>query len=591
MLHLLLACADPAGVLRVAGPSGGDTDTGGVHYADPPPDADGDGADATLDCDDMDPGVYPEAPERCDGRDQDCDGLLDEDIPGDGAGCVDPGLPVLPSTVDTVQITIETASSTNSNSDDPLYVCLGEWCKSMNIADWDDRELGNFDVLTYEGVGLERDAVTGFEIYTTDGPDRWHPMGFSVSFDGEGVYTRSPEDLYIGDEASNEVSDWSDSLGNHDDTIWPSPLTHGPMHGAPFAGGARVWLRTDRTRRVELRVAATAADLAGASPVAYRYPGPETDFTEVIDVFGLAGAAEWAYDLTIDGVMYGPWTLVPGPADGASGVRRIAFGSCTSDDEQPIFDQIRAAEPDLFLFVGDNHYGNTAELNALRQQYRWAHSRSGRAELLHETAVYATWDDHDYTGDDEDGSAEGKEEALRVFTEYWANGAYGLPDLEGVFSAHTYGDIGIWLLDGRYWRGLDGTLLGLEQEAWLLESVAASPAVFKLVVGGSQFNLDSTADSWASFPTAQARVVDALSEIGGVVLLSGDIHTSELVPVPASAYDVPELTSSPLAHNGTAKVVYLDIDTSVPDPTLTARIVDGDGDELDRWDLLRSELE
>ncbi|MSP56851.1 MAG: hypothetical protein EXR69_14800 [Myxococcales bacterium] len=585
MLLLLLACATDEGGVHVAGP--GDSDSAGAA----PVDADGDGADATVDCDDTDPTVHPDAPEQCDARDQDCDGLVDEDIPSDGAGCVDPGPPVLPSTVDTVQITIETATSTNADSDDPLYVCLGDWCELINIADWDDRELGNFDVLTYEEAGLARDSVTGFQIYTTDGPDRWHPMGFAVSFDGEGVYTRSPEDLYIGDEASNEVTEWSDALGNHDDTIWPSPLTHGPMNGAPFAGGARVWLRTDRTRRVELRVAVTAADLPAAAPVATRYPGPATDFTEVIDVFGLAGAAEWAYDLTLDGVTYGPWTLVPGPADGAPGVRRVAFGSCTSDQEQPIFEQIRAAEPDLFLFVGDNHYGNTGELNALRQQYRWAHSRSGRAELLRETSIYATWDDHDYTGNDEDGSAEGKEEALRVFTEYWANGAYGLPELEGVFSAHTYGDIGIWLLDGRYWRGLDGTLLGVEQEAWLLESVAASPAVFKLVVGGSQFNLDGSADSWASFPAAQARVVDALSEIGGVVLLSGDIHTSEIVPVPASAYDVPELTSSPLAYNGTAKVIYLDIDTTAPDPTLTARIVDGDGEELDRWDILRSALE
>ncbi|MFH1463197.1 MAG: putative metal-binding motif-containing protein [Pseudomonadota bacterium] len=31
------------------------------------------------DCDDADPGVHPEADERCDGRDEDCDGAIDED--------------------------------------------------------------------------------------------------------------------------------------------------------------------------------------------------------------------------------------------------------------------------------------------------------------------------------------------------------------------------------------------------------------------------------------------------------------------------------------------------------------------------------
>ena len=54
-------------------------------HASAPVDADGDGAWSTFDCDDSEPDVHPGAPELCNGRDDDCDGLTaEDDADGDG---------------------------------------------------------------------------------------------------------------------------------------------------------------------------------------------------------------------------------------------------------------------------------------------------------------------------------------------------------------------------------------------------------------------------------------------------------------------------------------------------------------------------
>jgi hypothetical protein len=55
------------------------------------PDADGDGASADEDCDDADPGRYPDAVEACNWIDDDCDGLLDEACHGAVRGTLELG--------------------------------------------------------------------------------------------------------------------------------------------------------------------------------------------------------------------------------------------------------------------------------------------------------------------------------------------------------------------------------------------------------------------------------------------------------------------------------------------------------------------
>lgn len=625
MLLFLLAC-DDGGTIRKSTPDdshGVDTldDTAGVDSVPgddtghPPADADGDGSADAPDCDDGNGAIYPGAVEVCDGVDQDCDGAVDDGVPNDGAGCVDPGWPEFPDTVQIIHLTLRTGSGTYDGTDDGgVTVCLSDdVCLSPYKEEWNDLEAGAIDVAAFEGVGAPRATLSEVTLSTTQGTDLWRPTAMEISFDGERVYCRDL-DLDIGDQ-SDETTSWTDpeGVGVGCDTAFDAPITHGPIVGGIGPDSARLWYRADATRHVELRIATDSASLATSPVVHHGYPAAGDDFTEAVDIAGLTPDTTWWWSLTIDGATYGPWSFTTPPEVGAAGTFRMAFGSCSKLDDQPVFGPITDWDPDLFLLVGDNHYANTAELNGLRQFYRWAHERPLRSDLIASRPMLAIWDDHDYTGNNTDGSASGRDTSLRVFEEYIPNPSYGSADTAGVFTRQAWGDVELFLLDDRYWRGEGDRMLGTGQEAWLRDALASSTATFKIIACGSQFTPYGSDDSWAEFPDAWDDLREALVADGitGVVLLSGDIHRFEarLLDGASGGYDLPEITSSPLAYDppsscgsdstepdrlfcegGISGFVGIETDTTLADPTLTATWFDEDGTELHEWEILASEL-
>jgi alkaline phosphatase D len=48
-------------------------------------------------------------------------------------------------------------------------------------------------------------------------------------------------------------------------------------------------------------------------------------------------------------------------------ITTIAFGSCASENRDlPIFDLVVEHKPDLFIFLGDNIYGDTKNIDTLK---------------------------------------------------------------------------------------------------------------------------------------------------------------------------------------------------------------------------------
>ncbi len=268
------------------------------------------------------------------------------------------------------------------------------------------------------------------------------------------------------------------------------------------------------------------------------------------------------------------------PAGGQDGAKkkplsRIAFGSCAHQDRpQPIWGPIVATKPDLFLFIGDTIYADTEDLNVMRAKYAKMAAEPGYQKLLKASPVLATWDDHDYGGNDAGAEYPKKRESQQAFLDFFGV-AKNSPrrKQEGVYHAEVFGPPGkrvqVILLDTRYFRSplkkgakrvggvvpyvpnpdKGATILGEAQWKWLGEQLKA-PAEVRLLVSSIQVVAeDHGFEKWMNFPGERARLFELLreSKAAGVILLSGDRHLAELSQMDAGLdYPLFDLTSSGL---------------------------------------------
>ena len=124
---------------------------------------------------------------------------------------------------------------------------------------------------------------------------------------------------------------------------------------------------------------------------------------------------------------------------------------------QPIWTAVLEAEPDLFVFLGDNVYADTEDMDVLREEYARLGRDPGFVRLRESVPLMATWDDHDYGADDAGNWYPMRDSSQQVFMDFW-----GVPSDDpmrgrpGVYSSRIIGPPGrrvqIILLDTRYFR-------------------------------------------------------------------------------------------------------------------------------------------
>lgn len=244
-------------------------------------------------------------------------------------------------------------------------------------------------------------------------------------------------------------------------------------------------------------------------------------------------------------------------------VTKIAFGSCGYQDEpQPVLALAAEQKPAAFIFLGDNIYGDTDNMDTLRNKYaRWM-AQPDFKKLDSSTTLFATWDDHDFGRNDAGKWYPYKKESKEIFMEFFKEPANSeRRKHDGIYKTEyiQQGDktIQVLLLDVRTFRNdvllydtaaklprdhyfykpdykphisTDSVLLGEEQWKWLGEEFQ-KPADLRLICSGSQFAIEYNGyEAWANFPHEQKRMLELIksTKANGILFLTGDVHYAEI---------------------------------------------------------------
>ncbi len=270
----------------------------------------------------------------------------------------------------------------------------------------------------------------------------------------------------------------------------------------------------------------------------------------------------------------------PPSVDASAELTHIGFGSCLHQGfPQPILETVSEEAFQLFLFLGDNVYGDVDrdqldDLNPLRQAYAQQGQSAELSALRQSTPVMAVWDDHDYGLNDAGADFPSREGAEQLFEEFWEiPSAAASAQRPGVYDSAILGPEGrrvqIILLDTRFFRsplrradprgpGRERyvpdedpakTMLGDAQWAWLRQQLR-QPAEVRLLVSSIQVLAEGHGwEAWRTLPTERQRLYTVLQEsgAGGVILLSGDRHRAGIYRHDeAINYSLYEITSSAL---------------------------------------------
>ena len=254
----------------------------------------------------------------------------------------------------------------------------------------------------------------------------------------------------------------------------------------------------------------------------------------------------------------------------------LGFGSCLHQDRSmAILKTIEKKELDLFMFIGDNVYGDQedGELDKLIRTYKQQYNNL--ENFLKNVSTEFIWDDHDFGINDGGSNYRYKDRAKELFLETWkipSNDPRRLRD--GLYFDKMIKKNGLKVhlifLDNRFfkseWKLTDEfnkegkeryvkdfdpekTLLGKKQWQWLKDKLNEDSDI-KIILSSLQIlSLGHGWESWDKLPLERERLFNLIDEsnVSNLFILSGDRHRGGFYRFKTNDNnDIHEFTSSSL---------------------------------------------
>jgi alkaline phosphatase D len=254
----------------------------------------------------------------------------------------------------------------------------------------------------------------------------------------------------------------------------------------------------------------------------------------------------------------------------------LGFGSCLHQDRSmAILKTIEKKELDLFMFIGDNVYGDQkdGELDKLIRTYKQQYNNL--ENFLKNVSTEFIWDDHDFGLNDGGSDYRYKDKAKELFLETWKIPSQDPRRLrDGLYFDKMIEKNGLKVhlifLDNRTFKSEwkltdefnkegkeryvedfdpDKTLLGKKQWQWLKDKLNEDSNI-KIILSSLQIlSLGHGWESWDKLPLERERLFNLIdkSNLSKLFIFSGDRHRGGFYSFKTDDNnDIYEFTSSSL---------------------------------------------